>query len=119
MWTSSLLSPQGERLLLRQVTHQDAIVDVAVVTELHTDPDDAGVGHLPVVDRQRGLGGGGGGGGGLWTQRRGGGEGGGAEVGLQGAAGGGGGSWGGGRGRGGRGRGGRRGEVLSHVMQGA
>lgn len=35
--------------------HQDALVDVPVADALHTDPDDAGVIDLLVVDGQRGL----------------------------------------------------------------
>lgn len=31
-------------------THQDALVHVSIVAELHADPDDAGVIHLPVVE---------------------------------------------------------------------
>lgn len=55
---------------------QYTLVDVAVVATLHTDPHDAGVSPLLVVDRQRGLGRGGGtaGGGGrrsVWSCTRG------------------------------------------------
>lgn len=40
---------------LRRPPHQDALVDVPVADALHTDPDDAGVINLLVVDGQRGL----------------------------------------------------------------
>jgi hypothetical protein len=78
----------GEYLL--EFTHQNALIDIAVVAALHAHPHDAGVGYLLVID-------------GLRARRRGGGAtGGGAvrahdhrgvgEVGLGGAAGGVGGS---------------------------
>ena len=41
----------------RTSTHQDALVEVSVVRpQVHADPDDAGVCHLLVVQRQRGHG---------------------------------------------------------------
>lgn len=34
-------------------THQDALVHVSIVAEVHADPYDAGVIHLPIVESQR------------------------------------------------------------------
>lgn len=39
-----------ETLSMEKKTHQDALVHVSIVAELHADPDDAGVIHLPVVE---------------------------------------------------------------------
>lgn len=53
-------------------THQNALVDVAIVAKLHTDPDNAGISHLLVVDRMGGRA--------WWRRERGRGRGGGAGA---------------------------------------
>lgn len=91
-----------------EFTHQNALIDVAVVAALHADPHDAGVSYLLVIDgfRARRRGGGAtGGGGGRAVRAHG--RRGVREVGLGGAAGGVGGSGGGGVG----------GEAFRHVVE--
>lgn len=92
-----------------EFTHQNALIDVAVVAALHADPHDAGVSYLLVIDgfraRRRGGGATGGGGGGRAVRAHG--RRGVREVGLGGAAGGVGGSGGGGVG----------GEAFRHVVE--
>lgn len=90
-----------------EFTHQNALIDVAVVAALHADPHDAGVSYLLVIDgfRARRRGGGATGGGGRAVRAHG--HRGVGEVGLGGAAGGVGGSGGGGVG----------GEAFRHVVE--
>lgn len=46
----NLWTPDFIRQAYETLSHQDALVHVSIVAELHADPDDARVIHLPVVE---------------------------------------------------------------------